>query len=154
MNCYDFDRTVFFPDSSYLFVTYCLRRYPRAVLRAMPGTMLTGLLKLCGLRETRDLKEKIFSFLPYLDDVDGIVQAFWAENFDAGIADWYLRRRRDDDVILSASSCRIARERARVSPFTSVKAYQRRSLLRRRRSFGINSPPIRRRPTPIRAVIR
>ena len=103
MNCYDFDRTVFFPDSSYLFVTYCLRRYPRAVLRAMPGTMLTGLLKLCGLRETRDLKEKIFSFLPYLDDVDGIVQAFWAENFDAGIADWYLRRRRDDDVILSAS---------------------------------------------------
>ena len=45
MNCYDFDQTIFFPDSSYLFVMHCLRRYPRAVLRAVPGTALMLLLR-------------------------------------------------------------------------------------------------------------
>ena len=103
MNCYDFDLTVFFPDSSYLFVMHCLRRYPRAVLRALPGAGLTGVLKLLSLCETRALKEKLFSFLPYLDDVDRVVEEFWAENFDKGISEWYLLRKRSDDLILSAS---------------------------------------------------
>ena len=103
MNCYDFDQTIFFPDSSYLFVMHCLRRYPKAVLRALPGTLLFGLLKLLGRRDTREVKEKVFSFLPYLDDVDRVVQEFWEENFESGIAAWYLNQRRDDDVILSAS---------------------------------------------------
>ncbi len=103
MNCYDFDLTVFFPDSSFLFVMHCLRRYPRAVLRALPGAGLTGVLKLLSLCETRALKEKLFSFLPYLDDVDRVVEEFWAENFDKGISEWYLLRKRSDDLILSAS---------------------------------------------------
>ena len=103
MNCYDFDKTVFFPDSSYLFVMYCLRHYPKAVLRALPLTCLTGALKLLSLCETRELKEKLFSFLPYLDDVDRIVEAFWDESFDSGITSWYLQQKRDDDLILSAS---------------------------------------------------
>ena len=103
MNVYDFDETIFFPDSSYLFVRWCLRRYPKAVLRALPATTATLLLHVIGKKEMRDVKEKIFSFLPYLDDVDGIVERFWEENFDVGIASWYLRQRRDDDVILSAS---------------------------------------------------
>lgn len=103
MNCYDFDQTVFFPDSSYLFVMYCLRRWPRAVLRALPGSCVAGALKLLGMRETRELKEQVFSFLPALDDVERIVEEFWEENFDRGIAAWYLRQRRDDDLILSAS---------------------------------------------------
>ncbi len=103
MNCYDFDQTIFFPDSSYLFVRYCLRRYPRGVLRALPGTLAVGALTLFGKRGTRELKQQVFSFLPELDDVDRIVEEFWAESFDAGIADWYLKQRRDDDLILSAS---------------------------------------------------
>lgn len=103
MNCYDFDQTIFFPDSSYLFVMHCLRRYPKAVLRAMPGTVLMLLLHLLGRKDTRALKEQVFSFLPYLDDVDRIVDEFWEENFEPGIAVWYLRQVREDDVILSAS---------------------------------------------------
>ena len=63
MNCYDFDQTVFFPDSSYLFVMYCLRHYPRAVLHALPNASVTGLKRLLKQAETRELKEKIFSFL-------------------------------------------------------------------------------------------
>ena len=77
MNCYDFDQTIFFPDSSYCFVMYCLRRFPRAVLSALPGTALSGCGKLLQLSDTRALKEQVFSFLPLLDDVDGIVEEFW-----------------------------------------------------------------------------
>lgn len=103
MNCYDFDQTIFFPDSSYCFFMYCLRHYPKAVLRALPATAVTGLLALLRLRDTRALKEKVFSFLPYLDDVDSVVECFWEESFDEGIAAWYLNQREDDDVIVSAS---------------------------------------------------
>ncbi|MBO6041352.1 MAG: haloacid dehalogenase-like hydrolase [Oscillospiraceae bacterium] len=103
MNCYDFDQTLFFPDSSYLFVMYCLRHYPRAVLRALPGACFAGALKLLSMCETRVLKEKLFSFLPYLDDIDRIVEEFWAENYDNGISQFYLLEKRDDDVIISAS---------------------------------------------------
>ena len=103
MNCYDFDQTIFFPDSSYLFVMHCLRRYPRAVLRAVPGTALMLLLRLFGRKDTRALKEQVFSFLPYLDDVDRIVAEFWEDNYETGMAAWYLRQSREDDVILSAS---------------------------------------------------
>ncbi len=103
MNCYDFDQTIFFPDSSYLFVMHCLRRYPRAVMKALPQTSAKLLRKLFGMADTKELKEQVFSFLPWLDDVDRIVEEFWEENFDACIADWYLEQRRDDDLILSAS---------------------------------------------------
>ena len=103
MNCYDFDQTIFFPDSSYLFVMYCLRHWPRAVLRALPGTLYIGAKALLHLADTKALKQQVFSFLRDLDDVDRVVEDFWEENFERGIADWYLREKREDDLILSAS---------------------------------------------------
>ena len=33
MNVYDFDQTIFYPDSSCTFFLYCLKKYPGAVLR-------------------------------------------------------------------------------------------------------------------------
>ena len=102
MNVYDFDQTVFMPDSSYCFVLYCLRHYPRAVLHALPGTALSGIRKLQEKADTKELKEKIFSFLPRLDDVERIVAEFWDAHRE-NIQDWYLRQKRDDDLIISAS---------------------------------------------------
>lgn len=102
MNVYDFDQTIFFPDSSYCFVLYCLRRYPRAVLRALPETVLLGAARLFGQADTRALKEKVFSFLPYLDNVEQIVLEFWDEK-RGQLADWYLSQKREDDLIISAS---------------------------------------------------
>lgn len=102
MNVYDFDQTVFWPDSSFCFVKYCLRHYPRAVLSTLPGVGLFGLLRLMEKAETKDLKERIFSFLPLLDDVDRIVEEFWEEH-RGNLQPWYLRQKRDDDLIISAS---------------------------------------------------
>ena len=102
MNVYDFDQTVFWPDSSFCFVKYCLRHYPRAVLSTLPGVGIFGLLRLMEKAETKDLKERIFSFLPLLDDVDRIVEEFWEEH-RGNLQPWYLRQKRDDDLIISAS---------------------------------------------------
>ena len=102
MNTYDFDQTIFYPDSSYCFVMYCLRHYPRAVLHALPAACFVGLLHLMGKANTQKLKEKVFSFLPRLDDVERIVAEFWDGHRDH-VASWYLEQKREDDVIISAS---------------------------------------------------
>ena len=102
MNSYDFDQTIFYPDSSYCFVMYCLKKHPLAVLRAVPGAAWAGLKKLGKKAETKELKERTFAFLKALPDVDGTVSAFW-EAHRGNIAQWYLRQKRPDDLIISAS---------------------------------------------------
>ena len=102
MNVYDFDQTIFNPDSSYCFVRYCLRRFPRAVLPSLPQAAGKGMLCLIHQADTRSLKEQVFSFLQNLDNVEEIVSEFWSDHF-SGIAPWYLRQRKPDDLIISAS---------------------------------------------------
>jgi len=102
MNTYDFDQTIFNPDSSYKFVMYCLKKHPGAVLRTLPGTLFKAVRYSAGKIETKELKEQVFSFLAFLEDVDSVVENFWAENFPR-IEKWYLTQKRDDDIIISAS---------------------------------------------------
>ena len=102
MNVYDFDQTIFQPDSSFCFVKYCLRHYPRAVLQALPGVSLTGLAMLRKKAETKELKEQVFSFLPWLESVEQVVTDFW-QVYRGNLAPWYLKQKRDDDLIISAS---------------------------------------------------
>ena len=103
MNVYDFDETIFVPDSSVCFVRFCMRHYPRAVFRVLPGTLWQFILYLReGRKDAGKLKESMFSFLNRVDNVDRIVEEFWEENF-ARIEPWYLQRKRGDDLIISAS---------------------------------------------------
>ena len=102
MNTYDFDETIFNPDSSFAFIMYCLRKYPGKVLRVLPGAGLMALKYKLKLAETKKLKEQLFSFLPYLDDVDRVVDEFWACH-QQGVGEWYLKQKKDDDIIISAS---------------------------------------------------
>lgn len=102
MNAYDFDQTIFQPDSSYCFVMFCLRRHPLALLKTLPGVTSTELKLLLKKTDTKALKERIFSFLPVLEDVDAEVAAFW-RLYRANLEPWYLSQRRPGDLIISAS---------------------------------------------------
>lgn len=102
MNTYDFDKTVFYPDSSCCFFMYCLRRYPSAVWRTLPGTLSTALAYARKKLRTKELKEQTFSFLRYIPDVDRAVSDFWRLR-RGNMQDWYLRQKRDDDLVISAS---------------------------------------------------
>ena len=50
MNVYDFDQTIFYPDSSYCFLLYCLKKYPGDFAPAIPGFLARGAdLELAGV---------------------------------------------------------------------------------------------------------
>lgn len=102
MNTYDFDETICLKDSSVTFYKYCMAKYPCAVWRTIPGTIAKTIKFAAKRIGTKELKEQLFSFLRYIDDIDAVVASFWDENFCL-IGDWYLRQKRDDDIIISAS---------------------------------------------------
>lgn len=103
MNVYDFDDTIFVPDSSYCFVRFCMRHYPRAVCKAIPAFLWQLLCYLKdGKQDAQRLKEAIFSFLSRIDNVEQVVEDFWELYYDR-IETWYLAQKREDDLIISAS---------------------------------------------------
>ena len=112
MNTYDFDQTIYEPDSSYSFYLFCLKNYPSAVLRTLPKTL--AFAAAYGLKriKTKRLKEQLFSFLRYLPDVDAAVADVWDEH-RSGIGQWYLDQKKEDDVIISASPYFLLRPVAR-----------------------------------------
>ena len=103
MNVYDFDETVFQPDSSAYFIRFCLRHYPRAALKALPLSAVETVIYLAqGRKDAKWLKQALFSFLNGLDNVEAVVDEFWqchANHMEA----WYLKQLQPDDLIISAS---------------------------------------------------
>ena len=102
MNTYDFDKTIFYPDSSVTFIKHCFRKYPWIMLKNFPGVIPQAIAYAVNGGSATKLKEKLFAFLKDIPDIDGEVERFWAEHKD-GIGEWYLRKKKDDDVIISAS---------------------------------------------------
>ena len=102
MNTYDFDETIFNPDSSYAFIMYCVKKHPRAFIDKFPRIAGAGIAYALKRINTKTLKENLFSFLQNIDDIDTVVANFWACHQD-GIGSWYLAQKKSDDLIISAS---------------------------------------------------
>ena len=103
MNVYDFDQTIFHPDSSFCFFCYCLRHRTLAVSKCIPSAVFQFVsYQLHGRKDAQKLKEALFSYLNRIDNIDFLVDSFWKEHSDQ-IAAWYLEQKKEDDVIISAS---------------------------------------------------
>jgi len=102
MNTYDFDKTIFYPDSSFCFYRYCLHRYPAAIFPTLRESLRAARRYGRGELSAKALKEQLFSFLPKIPDIDSAVADFWRLH-EKRIGSWYLRQKRSDDLILSAS---------------------------------------------------
>ena len=76
MNAYDFDKTIFYPDSSACFFRFCLKRHPAAVLRTVPRAVPMALRYRAGKLGARELKQQLFSFLREIRNVEPLVDAF------------------------------------------------------------------------------
>ena len=96
MNVYDFDNTILRGDSSARFFAWCLVHRPR-MWRDVPGQAVNGLMFLLKLRPKQAFKQRMFHYLTLIGDVDGAVEAFWADNFSR-VKAWYPPRHREDDV--------------------------------------------------------
>ena len=102
MNAYDFDETIFYPDCSVLFALWCAKRHPKLWLTYFPKVMncLTGYKK--GKIPRYQFERTFFSFLTQVDDFDEQIEKFWDKN-ENRISEWYLKQKRPDDLIISAS---------------------------------------------------
>lgn len=101
MNAYDFDKTIYHYDSTVRFYLWCIKRYPRILLRL--GRLLCDLLLYKMKRITKHTyMERFYAYLRDVPDVPAEVERFWDANMPY-IHKWYLKQHRADDVVLSAS---------------------------------------------------
>ena len=101
MNAYDFDKTIYPGDSATHFWLFCLRRRPLTILSGFRA--LAPLSKgLTGRLSRGEVKQTLYSCLRLIPDVRAEAAAFWDRHIDR-IYPWYLARRREDDLIISAS---------------------------------------------------
>lgn len=99
INSYDFDKTIFDGDSTVKFYLYCLRRTPRMWLR-LPRLAFEAAFVL--KKDKQRFKQNMFRFLTDLKDPEGMLEEFWNANI-GGIKQYYLKQKREDDIIISAS---------------------------------------------------
>lgn len=101
MNVYDFDKTIYDGDSTVDFYLYCLSRHPKLVIYIF-GQAWSFFLRTIGRIDTTELKERFFAFIQGLPDLDNLVESFWGLQ-KPKIKVWYLKQKRPDDVVISAS---------------------------------------------------
>ena len=99
MNAYDFDKTIFYGDSTVKFYCYCLTRTPKMVLR-LPKLLYDAVFVL--KKDKQRFKQNMFAFLTDLDDPVSCVESFWDAHMN-GLKPFYLNQARADDIIISAS---------------------------------------------------
>ena len=98
MNIYDFDNTILKGDSSVKFIKYSLIRHPLLVTRSF----FKATIKYFKKSNLGLIKSELFSFVQYLEDFDNYVNTFVLKN-QKYVKKFYLERKKDNDVIISAS---------------------------------------------------
>ena len=101
INAYDFDGTIYDGDSSVDFYLYCLKKKPLIIIYA-PIQLFGALMYLLKIKNKDYMKEKIFIFLRMLKDTKKYVNDFW-KSHKKNIKEWYLKQKKESDVIISAS---------------------------------------------------
>lgn len=101
LNIYDFDGTIYDGDSSVDFYKYCVKR-DKKCLAILPNFLFTMGLYLLKICEKEKMKSAFFSFVKYFDNIEDVVMDFWAsKNYE--LKEFYLKQKRSDDIVISAS---------------------------------------------------
>lgn len=101
INGYDFDGTIYNGDSSVDFYLYCLKRKP-IIIKYIFIQIWGILLYILGFKEKEYMKEKFFSIVKSIDNIDEYIEDFWKKKIK-NIKPWYLEQKDKSDVIISAS---------------------------------------------------
>lgn len=101
INAYDFDETIYDGDSSVDFYFYSLKRNKKVLLQ-LPIQVWGALLYILHIIDKTKMKERIFSYLKRIDNIDDYINGFW-KTHKKNIKKWYLDQHEKTDVIISAS---------------------------------------------------
>lgn len=102
MNAYDFDKTIYDKDCSVGFYFYSWKKHFFLMIWYLFKTIGWAFLYLIKKIDFKALKEKMFSYVTKIKNLDKEVNDFW-EKHKNGIKKFYLNNQKDDDVIISAS---------------------------------------------------
>lgn len=123
MNVYDFDKTIFYPDSTYQFIMYNWRHHPLLMIGTLPGVLVVLIKMLFHKATVKELKEQLLGFTKHVSDVDALVKQFWDDRWDH-FEPWYFKQQQDDDLIISASPEYTLKEAARRLGFALIATRQ------------------------------
>lgn len=101
MNVYDFDKTIYYGDSTIDFYLFSLKRN-WSLIRFLPKQIISGIKYKLGLCTKEVFKENFFVFLNAINDIDIEIAVFWEHNLKY-IKKWYINQKERDDIIISAS---------------------------------------------------
>lgn len=100
MNVYDFDGTIFDGDSTVKFMIYLYKK--RFSLWYLIKSACYGLGYKLKLVKKEKMKEAFFSFWSKFENIEELVEDYWDQH-EKEIKDFYLKQRKADDLIISAS---------------------------------------------------
>lgn len=101
INAYDFDETIYDGDSSVDFYFFCLDKNKKILLQ-LPVQIMAAFMYFFRIINKTKFKEKMFSYLKRVDNIDECVSDFWLINY-VKIKEWYIDQRKPTDVIISDS---------------------------------------------------
>ena len=101
MNVYDFDKTIYKGDSTIDFYFWCLKKKP-LILFLLPIQIFGFILYKSKIRNKEYFKERFYIFLKYMNVSEKLIDLFWKDK-KKNICDWYLKQKKETDVIISAS---------------------------------------------------
>lgn len=101
---YDFDGTIYDGDSGVDFIKYSIKNH-KGTLKCLFFAIGTVILFILKLRTKEQMKNKLFSFVKDIDNIDEYVKGFWKEHEHKLKDFWTSKKDHKKDIIISAS-CR------------------------------------------------
>ncbi|MDD4407374.1 MAG: HAD-IB family phosphatase [Bacilli bacterium] len=98
---YDFDGTIYHGDSSVDFFKFCLKKDKKLLFHLFKIIPFFIKYKTKQINIT-EFKEKVFSYLNTIDNIDEYIKEFWELN-KKKIKAFYLAKNHKNDIIISAS---------------------------------------------------
>ena len=102
MNVYDLDLTIYPTDCAIDFCIWCMKRHPKLWFTYFPRLVKVMIQRKMGKIPEYLKHRKFLSYLTMIDDFDEQIEKYWNKN-EKRIASWYLKQKKDDDLIISAS---------------------------------------------------
>lgn len=102
MNVYDFDGTIYNGDSSVDLIKMLIFKKPIKSIPYIFSFIGAAVNYKRGKISKEQMKESFFAIFSMFDNREEIIKEFWNKH-EHKIKDYYLKQKRDDDVIISAS---------------------------------------------------
>ena len=102
MNIYDFDDTIYDGDTNNDIIKFFMKSFPFKVGRSLRKAKKLNKKYKKGKIPFEDVKSAMYSFLGDIPNVNDYINKFVLMNMNK-IKPWYLKNKRDNDVIVTAS---------------------------------------------------